>query len=78
MCVVWWTRWGNIYIVYDSKAYRNVFYNVQYVIMWSTFEAQAQARFGEEDYWSQDFDQEQNCAQKERIAELQDKVECRI
>ena len=29
---------------------------------------------GEEDYWSEDFDQEQNCAQKERIAELQDKV----
>ena len=46
--------------------------------LWSTFEAQAQARFGEEDYWSQDFDQEQNCAQKERIAELQNKVECHI
>ena len=56
----------------------NVFYNVQYVIMWSTFEAQAQARFGEEDYWSQDFDQEQNCAQKERIIELQGKVRCYI
>ena len=28
----------------------------------------------QEDYWSEDFDQEQNCAQKERIAELQDKV----
>ena len=33
---------------------------------------------GEEDYWSQGFDQEQNCAQKERITELQDKVEFHI
>ena len=33
---------------------------------------------GNEDYWSEDFDQEQNCAQKERIVELQGKVESRI
>ena len=40
---------------------------------------EAQARGpGSDDYWSEDFDQEQNCAQKERIVELQGKVECLI
>ena len=33
---------------------------------------------GNDDYWSENFDKEQNCAKKERIAELQEKVECHI
>ena len=38
--------------------------------------SKAQARGpGSTDYWSENFDQEQNCVQKERIAELQEKVE---
>ena len=34
-----------------------------------------QARGGEDDYWGQNYDQNQNCAQRERIAELKPKVE---
>ena len=38
--------------------------------------SEAQARGpGNDDYWSENFDQEQNCVQKDRIAELQGKVE---
>ena len=33
-----------------------------------------QARGGSDDYWDEDFDQGQNCAQKERIAELSNNV----
>ena len=29
---------------------------------------------GNEDYWSEDFDTDQNCAERARIAELQEKV----
>ena len=29
---------------------------------------------GNEDYWSEDFDTDQNCAERDRIAELQEKV----
>ena len=40
-----------------------------------------QARGGSDDYWDEDFDQGQNCAQKEKIAELSNIVgidRCRV
>ena len=39
----------------------------------SSFETWSQGR-GAEDYWSEDYDQSQNCARGERIAELRAKV----
>ena len=40
----------------------------------SALELKTQARMGNEDYWSEDFDTDQNCAERARIAELQEKV----